>query len=102
MAIIMGAYCLKLFYSHQARNALCIFLVGCVGFLLLHEIDFLMPTFLTDWEHYQTAKIVVIKLCDNIQIHFSIRFFVEMYRTKKNRKCIADKWIFNYCGLKLE
>merc|ERR1712060_627611 len=70
-AIGMSVHCIRCYYSQQAVRALCFFLIACVGFLLLHEIDGFLPAALTGATGYETAKIVVIKLCDNIQIHFS-------------------------------
>jgi len=49
----------------------------------LHEIDGFLPVALTEATGYETGKIVAIKLSDNTQIYFSIRFFVEMFRTKR-------------------
>lgn len=82
-AFSMCIYCIRQYYSQQAMRALCFFLLASMAFLVLHVIDGLLPAALTGAAGYETGKLFIITLCDNSQIHFSIRFFVEMFRTKR-------------------
>lgn len=70
------------YYSDKAFLNFIIFLSACMFFLILHEIDIVIPNFILNMRYYETFKILLIKICDNVQIHYSIRLFIEMFHKK--------------------
>ena len=79
-AIIMCAICLYRYRSIAAGRALAVWVSACACFLVLSAIS-------TDGTFAgETARTLAVQVCDNTQIHFSIRFFVCMFRTKNARE----------------
>lgn len=71
-AIIMCVLCFRRYRSAAAARALVMWVSACGCFLLLNVLPGLPPV----------VKTALIQVCDNTQIHFSIRFFVCMFRMK--------------------
>ena len=79
-AIIMCCLCFRRFRSAAAAKALIVWVTACMFFLVLSAVD------VGDSFALQTARTIAVQLCDNTQIHFSIRFFVCMFRVKHSRE----------------
>jgi len=71
-AILMCVICFCRYRSAAAARALVMWVSACGVFLVLNMVTGLPPVLQT----------CLIQLCDNTQIHFSIRFFVCMFRMK--------------------
>jgi hypothetical protein len=82
VCVAMCVVCFCRFRSVAAGRALALWVSACTLFLILHTVH---PKTVTG----DTVLTIVTQCCDCTQIHFSIRFFVCMFRSKHARTAVA-------------
>merc|ERR1711990_305750 len=89
-AIVMCVWCFRRYNGPEAAWALGFWVSACLVFLILHEVEYLLPTTWHQHEAFEPTRSFVTKACDCTQTHFSIRFFVAMFRQKHTTTMASD------------
>ena len=82
-AIVMCIICFRKYQCDSALRALILWVGACIMFLVLHAVEDVVPSECHKTTWFLPCLSVVTKMSDCTQIHFSIRFFVELSRQKK-------------------
>jgi len=88
-AIVMCVVCFRRFRSAAAGKALAIWVSACILFLLQEAVMAAHVGPGKALEGFEAPLTITTQICDCTQIHFSIRFFVCMYRSKHAREAAA-------------
>lgn len=89
-AIAMCVWCFRRYNGPEAAWALGFWVSACLVFLILHEVESVIPATWHEHQAFEPIRSFVTKVSDCTQIHFSIRFFVAMFRQKHTTMMASD------------